>query len=965
MPEIDQVRRLVTILFTDLSNSTGIAAGLEPEQYADLLEQLRAVTERVIPAHGGSVIRLDGDGVLAVFGYPEPFEDAGRRATEAALDLHAAMTSLDAAFAAPDQPLRLHSGIHAGLVLVRSGDVVRGKYEILGDATNTAARICDAALPGEILVSGETLGSDRQFFVTGPAQAVAVAGHRAKVPAWTVTGRADTPNRFSARTRQGLTRYAGRIAEKGAFLDWLDDPGQTPRVLKVHGPPGIGKSRFASEAADLAKTRGWDIVRGYCEAYLSAQPLQPFRHVIGALLGPLPAAAMPATDYAATIGRVAAARSLLLILDDWQWADDASRDLLAELAALPNNLELKIMLLTREAESELVLAGEAQALPLPPLGRDEALTTIEQLLHIPDPFVIDRIKQAAGGSPLLIEELCHAFAGEAAMLTADPRGAWFDLAVQARFAKLGASEAALLRTAAVIGHFIPAWLLGAAASVAAEPAALEALQAADFLFPGDTTETLRFKHGLTRDAIYAGIGLADRKRLHRCVLEALEARAAAQGKAGVLDALAYHSAAANLPAKALPYGIEAGDAALASGALDRAQGHYLACFDLVAAMPDGPAKRDWAWALLNKYGLACIVDPAPDQLIVLDRMRALLDRLGTAHDQLRSAYWLGLVTYGIGLGKNSVQHLQAARAIAESGGTQRDKDLIRIKLAHSLFASGRYAEAEVLFERQLPQLGTAHGRNDLEIAAYAHACYGFMQSDQGDFARAGQLFSQSEVILADPDNAMNASILLYRAAALVLQGEWDRAIAETEAVLSVSQRSRTRMQSRTCRAQAAFARWQLARDLDAVTALERAASLFLAPGVSRQRASMVFGWVVQVMAETHDKAKARRYMGGLIKCIRTGGDRLGEALAWRALARLAQAEGDSARADRYLRFARHSAAVRQSRREIAQNQLCEGELLLARGHAALAKRLLAQAADEFAAMGMPFFRDRAASLPSR
>ncbi len=961
MAELDQVRRLVTILFTDLSNSTGIAAGLEPEQYADLLEQLRSVVERVIPAHGGSVIRLDGDGVLAVFGYPEPFEDAGRRATEAALDLHAAMTTLDAAFAAPDQPLRLHSGIHAGLVLVRSGDVVRGKYEILGDATNTAARICDAAPPGEILVSEETLGSDRQFFVTGPAQAVAVAGHRAKVLAWSVTGRADTPNRFSARTRQGLTRYAGRAAEKGAFLDWLDDPAQTPRVLKVHGPPGIGKSRFASEAADLAKTRGWDAARGYCEAYLSAQPLQPFRHVISALLGPLPAAAaVPASEYAATIGRVAAERSLLLILDDWQWADDASRDLLAELAALPSSLELKVMLLSREAEPDLVLTGEAQALPLPPLGRDEALATIEQLLRIPDPFVIDRIKQAAGGSPLLIEELCHAFAGEAATPTADPRGAWFDLAVQARFARLGATEAALLRTAAVIGHFIPAWLLGAAGSAAEEPAVLEALQAADFLFPGDTSGTLRFKHGLTRDAIYAGIGLAERKRLHGCVLDVLEARAAAQGQAGVLDALAYHSAAANLPAKALPYGIEAGDAALASGALDRAQGHYLACFELVAAMPAGQQKRDWAWALLNKYGLACIVDPAPDQLVVLDRVRALLEQHGSAREQLRCAYWLGSVTYGIGLGKSSVKYLQTALTIAEADGTARDIDLIRIKLAHSLFASGSYAEAEVLFERQLPQLGTAPGRNDPEISAYAHASYGFMQSDQGDFTRAERLFGESEAILADPDNAMNASILLYRTAALVSQGEWDRAIAMSEKVLSVSQRSRTRMQNRTCRAQAAFARWQLARDPIAVTALERAASLFLAPGVSRQRASMVFGWVVQVSAETHDQAKARRYMGEVIKCIRTGGDRLGEALAWRALARLAQAEGDAARADRYLGFARRSATIRQSRREMAQNQLCQGELLLARGQAALAKPMFAGAADEFAAMGMPFFKDRAA-----
>ena len=63
-------RRLVTILFSDLSDSTGIAAGLEPELYADLLEQIRAIADRVIPAHGGDVIRIDGDGMLCIFGYP-------------------------------------------------------------------------------------------------------------------------------------------------------------------------------------------------------------------------------------------------------------------------------------------------------------------------------------------------------------------------------------------------------------------------------------------------------------------------------------------------------------------------------------------------------------------------------------------------------------------------------------------------------------------------------------------------------------------------------------------------------------------------------------------------------------------------------------------------------------------------------------------------------------------------------
>ena len=140
-----QQRRHIAILFSDLSKSTRISKVMEPELYADLLQQLRDIYEQLIPRHGGEIVRIDGDGVLCIFGYPVPHEDSGRRAAEAAIDLHRAVGSLDLAPAAPGYPVQLHSGIHAGVVLVRGGDIVRGKFEILGDATNIAAHLCETA----------------------------------------------------------------------------------------------------------------------------------------------------------------------------------------------------------------------------------------------------------------------------------------------------------------------------------------------------------------------------------------------------------------------------------------------------------------------------------------------------------------------------------------------------------------------------------------------------------------------------------------------------------------------------------------------------------------------------------------------------------------------------------------------------------------------------------------------------
>lgn len=269
-------RRMVAILFCDLSDSTGIAAALEPEQFAELLEQIRVIAHRIIPAHGGDMIRLDGDGMLCLFGFPHPHEDAGRRATEAAIDMQTAIDSLNLGFASPDRRLQLHSGVHAGMVLLQQGDMVRGKYEVLGDATNTAARIRDAAGPGEILVSAQSLGGERHLFVTDPARAVAVRGRATALACLPVLGRTAARRSFDARAVAGLTPFQGRDAQSSAFAEWLADAGGNKSVFYVHGPAGIGKSRMLQMMTLQAQRAGWPVVQGYCEAYLGARPLQPF-----------------------------------------------------------------------------------------------------------------------------------------------------------------------------------------------------------------------------------------------------------------------------------------------------------------------------------------------------------------------------------------------------------------------------------------------------------------------------------------------------------------------------------------------------------------------------------------------------------------------------------------------------------------------------------------------------------------
>ena len=947
-------RRMVTILFCDLSDSTGIAAALEPEQFAELLDQIRVIAHRIIPAHGGDMIRLDGDGMLCVFGYPEPHEDAGRRATEAALDMQAAISALDLGFASPDRRLQLHSGVHAGMVLLQPGDLVRGKYEVLGDATNAAARIRDAAGPGEILVSAQSLGGERHLFLTGAQRDVAVRGHPNPLACLPVLGRAAARRRFDARTLAGLTPFQGRDAQCGAFAQWLADAGNEKSVFFVHGPAGIGKSRLLQMMTRQAQAAGWPVVQGYCEAYLGARPLQPFHQAVAML--PAPAS----TDDLE--GALAAAGRLLLVIDDWQWADDASRDLLGRLLGRADAADVRCVLASREALAGVPGTAPISDIALPPLDRDAALGVIETLLRSPDPFDVGRIEQAAGGSPLLIEELCHAFAAGLWTQTHDARAGWFDLTVQARFGRLKPQDRQLLKLPAVIGHMVPIWLIETLQGQPLDDQQLGRLQQADFLFRGETGDTYRFKHGLTRESLYAAIGLKERKTLHADVLAALEAGVSEHPPGALLDGLAYHAIASGDAAKGLPYAIAAGDAALAAGALDRAQGHYLAALDIVSRLPAGRTRRDAAWTLINKYGLACIIDPAPDQLPVLEKAQAILAEHGGIRDAMRAAYWLGSIAYGVGLGKRSVRHLEDALALAEQGGTADDVLLIQTKLAQSCFISGQLARAAALHEQLLPRLHGAISRNQREVSAYAHANYAFLQSERGNYGLAADFFNTADGILSDGSNASNASFLLYRAAALVSQGQWQDAVVAAGAVLAVSQRSRTRMQNRNARAQAAYANWKLTGSPQHVEDLDRIACEYSSVGNSRQNSSMVFGWVVETMVDLGRIDRAQFFMGEVVARTREGGDRLGEAMAWRAMALAAQQAGDTARADRRLAAAQRSVKRHPSRRETAHNMVCQARLWQARGQTAAADTLLHQAAAEFAAMAMPWFRDEALSL---
>lgn len=159
-------RRHLTLLFADLSDSSRLGRLLDVELYRALLRQLRVEWRAVAQAHGGQVVLTQGDGALIAFGLEDPAANVGPQAVRAALALHQRIGAL-APPGVPSAwlPLRIHAGLHAGVVLVAPGHIELGLWDLSGDVANAAARLSDWAPAGHTLATDAVLGAQAHQFV--------------------------------------------------------------------------------------------------------------------------------------------------------------------------------------------------------------------------------------------------------------------------------------------------------------------------------------------------------------------------------------------------------------------------------------------------------------------------------------------------------------------------------------------------------------------------------------------------------------------------------------------------------------------------------------------------------------------------------------------------------------------------------------------------------------------------------
>jgi tetratricopeptide (TPR) repeat protein len=229
-----------------------------------------------------------GDGIMALFGAPVAHEDHAVRACYAALRMQDAVkTYADEARRTTGLPPSIRVGLNSGEVVVRSiGSDLRMDYTAVGQTTHLAARMEQAALPGTIVITADTLKLSEGWVQVTPLGPVPVKGLREPAEVFEVTGAGSARTRLQAAAARGLTRFVGRDAEMDQLRHALElARAARGQVVAVVGEPGLGKSRLFREFTRSHRVHGWLLLEGAAVSYAKATAYQPIAHLLREYFG--------------------------------------------------------------------------------------------------------------------------------------------------------------------------------------------------------------------------------------------------------------------------------------------------------------------------------------------------------------------------------------------------------------------------------------------------------------------------------------------------------------------------------------------------------------------------------------------------------------------------------------------------------------------------------------------------------
>jgi predicted ATPase/class 3 adenylate cyclase len=582
-----EVRKTVTVVFSDLKGSTSLGERLDTETLREVLTMYFAEMQAVLERHGGRVEKFIGDAIMAVFGLPTVHEDDALRAVRAAHEMQKVLSKVNARLEATwGVRLENRTGVNTGEVV--AGDVTVGQHLVTGDTVNTAARLEQVCPPLEVLIGAPTYRLVKDAVEVEEIAPLELKGKAERVAAYRL---------ISVRGREAVTRrldapMVGRKDELQVLTDALNRAVERrrPQLVTVLGPAGVGKSRLLNEFVTSSANRARSL-QGRCLSYgdgitfwplaeivrqaasiVDDDPLETARAKFTNLVGDaesdvterlasaigLSGSAFPVqeTFFAARrlLEMLAADRPLIVLIDDLHWAEGTFLELIRFLVEARTDTPVVIACGSRpdllDERAEWVMEDEVtRRVILEPLSADESGLVVQNLLGATefDEAVLAKIVEAAEGNPLFVEQMLSMLIDDGT-LHHDDAGLWIvtsDLGAMtlppsisalltARLDRLGATDRAVIECGAVIGQV---FYRGAIEELvldsirAAVGPSLRSLSRKELVAFDETTrfagqEAFRFLHIVIRDAAYRSLLKRSRAELHEGFVDWLERVAA-------------------------------------------------------------------------------------------------------------------------------------------------------------------------------------------------------------------------------------------------------------------------------------------------------------------------------------------------------------------------------------------------------------------------------------------------------
>jgi class 3 adenylate cyclase len=574
------------VLFADLSGFTALSERTDPEEIRSMVDRCMCVMGEVVERFGGSVDKVIGDALMAVFGAPVAHEDDAARAVRAGLEIQRRASENAEEFCG----LCVRVGVNSGeVIFARVGPEARRELTVMGDAVNTAARL-QAAAPAE----GELVGEQTHAATAREIEYEALAPVHAKgksepLRAWLARAATAAP----AERRVSDAPFVGRDTEMELLgRAWARASSERqPQLVTVVGSPGIGKTRLSIELAGRVEGEGGRVLRGRSLPYGERDAYGALALVIKDACGifasdPAPVAlaklaerlrALFADDEASSVAShlsivarltedevkqreglfdsvrrfleaIAREQPTLLVLEDLQWADPSLLELVSSLVVRLTDAPLLMLGLARgeflDEQPNWARLPRHLTVQLDALGSGHVNDLVRLLLPLTrdGSSIATRVARAAGGNPLLIEELTAWLSEGGASEPADlPTNV--KTMIAARLDRLPGPERQLLLSASVIGDVFWQGSLEALGTQGNVAELLHSLEVRDLIrrmpesrIEGD--QELSFKHGLIQEVAYSTLPLAARRQRHAEAARFIEG--AAGDRSAYAASLAHH-----------------------------------------------------------------------------------------------------------------------------------------------------------------------------------------------------------------------------------------------------------------------------------------------------------------------------------------------------------------------------------------------------------------------------------------